>query len=191
MPRLCLDPPPTTDSNHFPENTLRNTLPLPTIFTFPLLCLSHQTHCLAKKRFSIEYGVFPGKTTVSLRIQTSWPSWQTIRTISTKSRGKSPLLHDKEVNFFQLTQQVFQTFEDSVNFCQEVGLLSKWKRCTKCKGDLKLVSDKRSDAKLFPIAFQSSKLRFAKKGTYKYVSFCNDSFFEGGRISLGKILALT
>lgn len=101
--------------------------------------------------------------------------------------GQFDLSLIKRLNMYFLFKEVSVSVEREINFCMEVGLLPKLRKCSYCKKPLKLVKEPRADHAT-PVVYRCHN-RGCKK-CQSYVSIRDGTLFDGSKLSIGTTLKL-
>jgi len=95
----------------------------------------------------------------------------------------------KRFNMYFLTKYVICSVPAQINFCMEVGLMPKKRKCSYCKRELKLVEENRKDhATPGPVVYRCHNLGCKKCS--KYVSIRDGTVFQGSHLSVAMVLRL-
>jgi len=98
----------------------------------------------------------------------------------TKLTGDFDLSCAVNYNLINLGRFVVNNFANAFNFCSELKLINSWRTCERCRRELKLSVDRRSDSsQTFPVVFRCTNN--CKK---QYYSVRDGSFFDGSMLSL-------
>ena len=89
-------------------------------------------------------------------------------------------------NLVNIGRYIINNFENVYNFCCQLKLLNNFRKCPRCRRDLKLSVDRRADHTT-PISFRCTNRNCQKD----YISIREGTFFEKSHLTLEQIILLS